>query len=158
MPGLQGLAVYWLNVEATAYLSDDGDASARFEAEYDLLLTQRLILQPRVEVNVAFSRVESIGIGQGFNDVALGLRLRYEIKREFAPYVGVNEEDWLAGRRRTHARRRRAVGAELRALATRAKVGHGAWALARSLSPGHCGAAAHRVHGDARTRSARFAR
>jgi len=88
--GIQGLAVYWFNVEATAFASDDGDASARFEAEYDLLLTQRLILQPRIETNYAFSEVESAGVGRGVNDLELGLRLRYEIKREFAPYIGVN--------------------------------------------------------------------
>lgn len=87
--GLQGLAVYWFNLEATAFVSDDGDASARIEAEYDLLLTQRLILQPRIETNYAFSEVQSAGVGQGVNDLELGLRLRYEIKREFAPYVGV---------------------------------------------------------------------
>lgn len=88
--GVQGLAPYWFDVEATAFVSDDGDASARFEAEYDLLLTQRLILQPRIETNYAFSEVESAGVGQGFNDLELGLRLRYEIRRELAPYIGVN--------------------------------------------------------------------
>ncbi len=88
--GLQGLAPYWFNLEATAFLSDEGDAAVRFEAEYDLLFTQRLILQPRLETNFAFSKVEALGIGGGFNDVELGLRLRYEIKREVAPYIGVN--------------------------------------------------------------------
>lgn len=87
--GLQGLAAYWFDVEATAFVSDDGDISGRFEAEYDLPITQRLILQPRFETDLAASRVESRGIGRGFNDVTLGLRLRYEIKREIAPYVGV---------------------------------------------------------------------
>lgn len=87
--GLQGLALYWFNVEATAFVSDEGETSARFEAEYDLLFTQRLILQPRVETNLAAQAVEERGIGQGFNDVTLGLRLRYEIKREFAPYIGL---------------------------------------------------------------------
>ncbi len=89
MLGIQGLAVYWFNVEATGFVSDKGDASARFEAEYDLLFTQRLILQPRIETNVAFGTDEPRGVGKGFNDVELGLRLRYEMKREFAPYIGV---------------------------------------------------------------------
>lgn len=87
---LQGLAPQWFNVEASAFLSKDGNAWARLEAEYELLFTQRLILQPRIETNFAFSRVESAGVGRGFNDVEFGLRLRYEIRREFAPYIGVN--------------------------------------------------------------------
>ncbi len=87
--GLQGLAVYWFDVEATAFVSDKGDTSARFEAEYDLLFTQRLVLQPRIETDIAFSADEARGIGKGVNDVAFGLRLRYEIKREFAPYIGM---------------------------------------------------------------------
>jgi copper resistance protein B len=59
------------------------------QVEYELLLTQRLILQPRVEANAAAQRVKSWGVGSGINDVQIGLRLRYEIRREFAPYVGV---------------------------------------------------------------------
>lgn len=87
--GIQGLAPYWFDVEASAYLAEGGDVSARFEAEYDILFTQRLILQPRIETGLAASRDRERGIGRGFNDVTLGLRLRYEIKREFAPYIGV---------------------------------------------------------------------
>ena len=87
--GVQGLGLYWFEVDAAAFVSDDGDLSARFEAEYDLLFTQRLVLQPRFETNLAFQDVPELGIGQGFNDVQLGLRLRYEIRREFAPYAGI---------------------------------------------------------------------
>ncbi|MDZ7830734.1 MAG: copper resistance protein B [Desulfobacterales bacterium] len=88
--GIQGLAPYWFEVDATAYVSEDGDVSAGLEAEYDLLLTQRLIVQPRLETALAVQEVEEYGIGQGFNDITLGLvRLRYEIRREFAPYIGV---------------------------------------------------------------------
>ncbi len=87
--GIQGLALYWFEFDATAYISEEGDVSANVEAEYDFLLTQRLILQPRFETNIAGNEVEELGVGQGFNDVELGLRLRYEIRREFAPYVGV---------------------------------------------------------------------
>ncbi len=88
--GIQGLAPYWFEIEVTAYLSEDGDASIALEAEYDILLSQRLILQPRLETGFAFQEVEEYGVGQGFTDIELGLRLRYEIWREFAPYIGVS--------------------------------------------------------------------
>lgn len=88
--GFQGLAPYWFEVDATAYISEDGDISANIEAEYDLLLSQRLILQPRFETNLAVQEVEELNIGSGINDIELGLRLRYHIQREFAPYIGVS--------------------------------------------------------------------
>lgn len=88
--GLQGLAPMFVEIDTAAFLSDEGDLSARFKAEYDLLITQKLVLQPLLEVNVAADEVEELGIGQGINDVELGLRLRYEVTREFAPYIGVN--------------------------------------------------------------------
>ncbi len=88
--GVQGLAPLWFEVEATAYVSEDGDLSASLEAEYDLLLSQRLILQPRFETSIAVQEVEEYGIGQGINDIVLGLRLRYEISRKFAPYIGIS--------------------------------------------------------------------
>ncbi len=87
---LEGLAPLWFEVETSAYISEDGDLSATFEAEYDLLLTQRLILQPRFETGVAVQEVKEYGVGQGVNDIELGLRLRYEIRREYAPYIGVS--------------------------------------------------------------------
>ncbi len=90
--GLQGLAPQFFEVDAAAFVSDRGEVSARLEAEYDLLLTQRLVLQPSVEVNVAAQGVAERGIGSGINDIELGLRLRYEIRREIAPYVGVHWE------------------------------------------------------------------
>ena len=77
--GVEGVAPYWIETKATAFLSDRGDLSARIEASHDLRLTTRLILQTKVETNLA---------GAG-SDAELGLRLRYEIRREFAPYVGV---------------------------------------------------------------------
>lgn len=88
--GVQGMAPLRFEVEATAYVSEDGDLSAALEAEYDLHLSQRLILQPRLETGVAVQEVEEYGVGQGFTDIELGLRLRYEIRREFAPYIGVS--------------------------------------------------------------------
>ncbi len=88
--GFQGLAPYWFELDATAYVSEDGDISAGIEAEYELLLTQRLILQPRLESSIAVQEVEEYGVGQGINDITLGLRMRYEIHRQFAPYAGIS--------------------------------------------------------------------
>ncbi|HET9639582.1 MAG TPA: copper resistance protein B [Allosphingosinicella sp.] len=90
--GIEGLAPYWLEVDAAAIVSNKGDVSARFEVESDLRLTQKLILQPRIELDLAAQDVPEIGIGSGLSTAELGLRLRYEIKREFAPYVGVAYE------------------------------------------------------------------
>jgi len=90
--GVLGLAPYRFEVAPTLYLSQDGDASAKFSGSTDLLLTQRLILQPRLDANAAFSEVERSGfrVAKGLNDAELGVRLRYEIRRELAPYVGVS--------------------------------------------------------------------
>lgn len=87
--GLQGLAPYKFEVDTALFVSDEGDASLRLEAEYDLRITQRLVLQPRLELNAAFSHVPEYGLGAGVNETELGIRLRYEIRREFAPYLGV---------------------------------------------------------------------
>jgi copper resistance protein B len=94
--GIQGLAPYQFEIDAAAFLSDDGDLSARFEAEYDQLLTQRLILQPRIEVNLAADDVPELAIGSGLGSTELGLRLRYQLAREVSPYIGV-EYEYLAG-------------------------------------------------------------
>ena len=88
--GFQGLAPYWFEIDSSLRVSQDGDISAAFEAEYDQLLTQRLILQPRFNTTIAAQGVEEFGIGQGVNFVEFGVRLRYEIRREFAPYIGVS--------------------------------------------------------------------
>lgn len=87
--GVQGLAPYWFETEATAYVDEKGKFSARVETEYDLLLTQRLILQPRLGTSFYASDERARGIGKGFNELEVGLRLRYEIRRQFAPYIGV---------------------------------------------------------------------
>ncbi len=87
--GVQGLAPYWFDTEGTFYLSQDGRTAARVQFEYEELLTQRLVLQPKFEVNLYGKDDPQRGIGSGLSDVELGLRLRYEFKREFAPYVGV---------------------------------------------------------------------
>lgn len=87
--GIQGLAPYWFEVDAAAFLSDRGDLMARLEAEYDQRITNRLILQPRVEIDLSAQDVPAIGVGAGLSSVEAGLRLRYEVVPEFAPYVGV---------------------------------------------------------------------
>ncbi|MGB7518371.1 MAG: copper resistance protein B [Spirulinaceae cyanobacterium] len=88
--GIQGLTPYFFEVDAALFVSQEGDVSARLAAEYQLLLSQKLILQPEFETNIALQTVEEFGVGSGINDVELGLRLRYEFNRQFAPYVGVN--------------------------------------------------------------------
>ncbi|WP_404629636.1 copper resistance protein B [Dyella ginsengisoli] len=87
--GVQGLAPYWFDVEATLYLGTSGRSAARVRASYDVLFTQRLILQPELEANLYGRRDPARGLGRGLTDVQFGLRLRYEVRREFAPYVGV---------------------------------------------------------------------
>ncbi|MEO8248087.1 MAG: copper resistance protein B [Burkholderiales bacterium] len=87
--GIQGLAPYWFEVEATAYVGESGRTALRLEAEYDLRITQRLVLQPDAEVNLFGKSDPERGIGSGFSEAEFGLRLRYEVTRKFAPYVGV---------------------------------------------------------------------
>ncbi|MBY0302673.1 copper resistance protein B [Sphingomonas ginsenosidimutans] len=88
--GVEGLAPYWFDVEAAVFLSDRGDALARVAAWYDQRITQYWVLQPRLEANVAAQDMPAQGIGSGLSDMELGLRLRYERVREFAPYVGLS--------------------------------------------------------------------
>lgn len=87
--GYQGLAPYWFDVEPALFVDDDGNISARLTATYDLLFTQRLVLQPRMEFNLSANNVPKFGVGKGLNDLQLGFRLRYEFTREIAPYIGV---------------------------------------------------------------------
>lgn len=91
--GFDGLAPYWFEVDGSFYLGEQGRTALTVEAEYELLFTQRLILQPRAEVQVYGKDDPERARGSGFSDAAIGLRLRYEFLREFAPYVGV---DWAA--------------------------------------------------------------
>jgi copper resistance protein B len=100
--GVMGLAPYRFNVQATAYLGDAGRTALRIETEYDMLLTNRLILQPRLELNAYGKDDPGRGIESGVG-MDLGLRLRYEVRREMAPYIGVtwdtHELQALAGLR-----------------------------------------------------------
>jgi copper resistance protein B len=100
---VQGLAPYLYEVDAALFVSHRGDVTARVEAELDQRITQRLILQPRAEVNLSAQDVPRIGIGAGLDKVEVGVRLRYEIAKEFAPYVGI-EQSWKLGRSATYAR------------------------------------------------------
>ena len=95
--GIQGLAPYWFEVEGTAFLSNKGDLTARFEAEYDLRLTRALILQPLVEIDLALQDVPELGIGSGLSTAEIGARLRYQTfpksgPAEISPYIGVQYE------------------------------------------------------------------
>lgn len=91
--GIDGLAPYWFEIETAVFLSEDGDLSARLEGSYDLRVTQRLVLEPRAELNFAAQDVPALGVGSGLSDAELGLRLRYEITPAFAPYIGVHHEE-----------------------------------------------------------------
>ncbi|MCA8898604.1 MAG: copper resistance protein B [Hyphomonas sp.] len=95
--GFQGLAPYWFEVDGAAYLSEEGDLTADFEAEYELRLTQRLFLQPRIEAAFSAADIPERNLGSGLTNLQAGLRLRYEIRREFAPYVGVEQHSALGG-------------------------------------------------------------
>lgn len=101
--GFEGLAPYMFEVSGAAFLSDKGDLLARLEGYYDQRITQRIILQPRVEFNLAAQDVPENRIGAGLTNAELGLRLRYEISRQFAPYIGVSY-DAKTGRSADYAR------------------------------------------------------
>ena len=119
--GLEGLAPFEFAIDAALYLSSHGDLSARVEAAHDYRLTQRLILQPRAEANLAADDAPSQQVGSGLSRVEVGLRLRYAVTPEFAPYVGVEYERAFG---RT-ARFVRAAGDDPEN--TRAVVGLSAW-------------------------------
>jgi copper resistance protein B len=88
--GLTGLAKQWIEIDADLFVSDKGDASARLDAEYELLLTNRITLTPSADLNVAFSDDRKMGVGSGFSSAEVGLRLSYDIlDRLLSPYIGV---------------------------------------------------------------------
>lgn len=88
--GFQGLAPYFFEVDTALFIGESGRTALRLEAEYELLFTQRLILTPEVEINFYGQNDRDLGLGSGLSDLEAGLRLRYEVRREFAPYIGVN--------------------------------------------------------------------
>lgn len=101
--GAQSLLPYWFEVDGSAFLSTKGELLARAEGSYDLRLFQRVVLQPRAELNFAAQDRRETRTGSGLSSAELGLRLRYEVRREFAPYVGVSWERRL-GRTADYAR------------------------------------------------------
>ena len=94
--GVQGLAPYMFHVDGALFLSDQGDLMARLEGEYDQRITQQLILQPRLEVELSAQDIPEREIGAGITKIEPGLRLRYEFVPEFAPYIGVEYEAKLS--------------------------------------------------------------
>jgi copper resistance protein B len=90
--GIEGLAPYRFDLEVTAYVGESSRTALRLDASYDMLINQRLIFQPRLEANFYGKDDVERGLGSGLADVSLGLRLRYEIRRELAPYIGV---EWV---------------------------------------------------------------
>ena len=88
--GFKGLAPYLFEVDATAYVGESGRLALGLQAEYEYMFTQKLILSPEVEMNLYSKDDEAMGVGSGISDLSAGLRLRYELRREFAPYIGVN--------------------------------------------------------------------
>jgi len=87
--GIEGLAPYWFDLELTGYVGESSRTAFRIDASYDMLISQKLILQPRFEANFYGKDDSARGLGSGLSDMSLALRLRYEIRRELAPYIGV---------------------------------------------------------------------
>ncbi|MEO6081455.1 MAG: copper resistance protein B [Steroidobacteraceae bacterium] len=90
--GVEGLAPYWFEVGTALFVSYKGDVHARLEGHYDLNVTQRLILQPRTEINITAQDVPELQTGAGISTLEAELRLRYEIRRDVAPYIGITLE------------------------------------------------------------------
>jgi copper resistance protein B len=93
--GFYGVSPYWFEIDSALFIEEDGQANLRFEAEYEFMLTQKWVLAPTVEVNWFSEDDDELGIGSGLADIEAGLRLRYEITRELAPYVGIHYERLL---------------------------------------------------------------
>ncbi len=87
--GLQGLTPGRFDIEPALFVSNKGKTSFGFTGTYEMLLTQKLVLQPRFDTEIAFQQDSEFGVSRGVNDVEFGLRVRYEIRRELAPYIGV---------------------------------------------------------------------
>ena len=87
--GVQGLAPYFFDISATAYAGSNGRFAANAEVSFDLLLSQRLVLQPKAEIDLYAKNDAARGIGSGLSEFEGGVRLRYEVTRKFAPYIGL---------------------------------------------------------------------
>lgn len=103
--GIKGLAPYYFDIDAALFVGNDERTALRLRVEPDMLITQKLILSPEIELNIYGKNDREYGVGAGLADISAGLRLRYEIVREFAPYIGV---DWqqLYGNTAKYARAR----------------------------------------------------
>lgn len=101
--GIQGLAPYFFETDVNLFVGESGQTNFRLATEYEVMLTQKLVLSPEAEINLFGKNDKERGIGSGISDVELGLRLRYEIRREFAPYIGINWERKL-GQTASYAR------------------------------------------------------
>ncbi len=97
--GAQGVAPYFLEVDVATFVSNQGDLTGRIEGEYDHRLTQKLILQPRAEINFSAQDIPELEIGSGIDSIEAGVRLRYEITPEFGPYISIEQEWKLGGSR-----------------------------------------------------------
>ena len=88
--GFQGVAPYWFEIDTALFIGESSQVGLRFSAEYEWMITQRWVLSPEIEFNIHSKDDEAVGTGSGLSDSQIGIRLRYEIKREFAPYIGIN--------------------------------------------------------------------
>jgi len=88
--GVKGLAPYYFDVDVALFIGENGRTGARLQFEYEFMLNQKLILTPEIEINLYGKNDPAVGLGSGLSDIEAGLRLRYEIRREFAPYIGIN--------------------------------------------------------------------
>lgn len=97
--GFYGVAPYWFEVDSALFFEEDGQVNLRLEAEYEIMLTQKWVLAPEIELNWYSDDDEELAIASGFAEVEAGIRLRYEITRQLAPYIGVNYESLLGDTR-----------------------------------------------------------
>ncbi len=95
--GVEGLSPYWFDLEATAYVGNESRTALRFAASYDILFSQKLVLKPKIEANLFGKDDPEREIGSGLSSITTGLRLRYEINRQFAPYIGVEWKNMFGG-------------------------------------------------------------
>jgi copper resistance protein B len=114
--GFYGLAPYFIEVDSALFIKEGDHVNLRIEAEYEFMLTQQWVLAPEVELNWFSNDDEEVGIGSGLARIEAGLRLRYEITRQFAPYIGINYEQ-LLGNTRDMARAEGADSSDTQAVA-----------------------------------------
>ena len=97
--GFYGIAPYWFEIDTAVFIEEDEQVNLRLEAEYELMLTQKWVLSPEIEINWYSDDDDALGVAEGFAELETGIRLRYEFTREFAPYIGINYEGLLGDTR-----------------------------------------------------------